>query len=84
MQSLIRLGRLFIGGVLVCVGGVGLVLMLVIGLEAFLAQVGETSTAGGILGAVLGLVLKLVAPVLVVWCGIRCVLRPRHDTRPSC
>ncbi|MDI3331689.1 MAG: hypothetical protein QJR09_13285 [Micrococcus sp.] len=79
----LRHGLLAVGLVLVILGGTVFMLMLVLGLEEFLAQLQESPGAAGIFWATVGLVLDLVVPALLVWIGVRCIGQPERRRRPS-
>lgn len=76
--TLLRRGLQAVGVILVVIGGAVFVLMLVLGLEAFLAQMPEFTGAAGVFWATVALVLKLAVPALVVWIGIRCISPPQR------
>lgn len=76
--TLLRRGLQAVGVILVVIGGAVFVLMLVLGLEAFLAQMPESTGAAGVFWATVALVLKLAVPALVVWIGIRCISPPQR------
>lgn len=78
------LGPLAGGSILVGVGGLAFVLMFIMGLEAFLAEVLVAPTTAGIFGAVLGLLLDVVVPALLVWIGIRLIVQANRPKRASC
>ncbi|GAA4773314.1 hypothetical protein [Citricoccus nitrophenolicus] len=77
-------GLLAGGSILVSVGGIAFVLMFIMGLEAFLAEILAAPTTAEIFGAILGLLLDLVVPALLVWMGIRLLVRGNRRKRPSC
>lgn len=79
----LRRGLLAVGVILVMVGGTAFVLMFVLGLEEFLAQLQASTDAAGVLWATVALVLDLVVPALLVWIGIRCIGQPDRRRWPS-
>jgi membrane protein implicated in regulation of membrane protease activity len=76
--TLLRRGLQAVGIVLVIIGGAVFVLMLVLGLEAFLAQMQESTGAAGVFWATVALVMKLAVPALLVWMGVRCISPPER------
>ncbi|HRO31382.1 MULTISPECIES: hypothetical protein [Micrococcaceae] len=80
--TMLRRGLQGVGVILVIVGGAVFVLMLVLGLEAFLAQLPESTGAASVFWATVALVMKLAVPALLVWMGVRCINPPdrRRET----
>lgn len=76
--TLLRRGLQAVGVILVVIGGAVFVLMLVLGLEAFLAQIPESTGVVGVFWATVALVLKLAVPALVIWIGVRCISPPQR------